>query len=160
MLPFGTRDPGQKQASGARLWICLQAGFSRSGQPSTGRSGLGVERWGKGVSFADSDPDTTSLHTHKRAGSLGEQRWTHYALLHQRVCAKPLQSRLTLCDPVDRSPPGSSVCRISQARILEWVAISSSRGSSPPRDQTCISYVSCLSRQALCHEHHLRHIET
>ena len=37
-------------------------------------------------------------------------------------------------DPVDRSPPGSSVHGILQARILEWVAISSSRGSSPPRD--------------------------
>ena len=40
------------------------------------------------------------------------------------------QSRLTLCDPVDYSPPGSSVHGILQARILEWVAISSSRGSS------------------------------
>ena len=40
------------------------------------------------------------------------------------------QSCPTLCDPVDYSPPGSSVCRISQARVLEWVAISYSRGSS------------------------------
>ena len=40
-----------------------------------------------------------------------------------------------------RSPPGSSVRGISQARILEWVAISSSRGSSPPRDRTRISCV-------------------
>ena len=45
----------------------------------------------------------------------------------------------TLCDPMDRGPPGSSVHGISQARILEWVAISSSRGSSWPRDRTCIS---------------------
>ena len=37
---------------------------------------------------------------------------------------------LTLCDPVDSSPPGSSVCRILQARILEWVAVPFSRGSS------------------------------
>ena len=44
------------------------------------------------------------------------------------------QSCLTLCDPEDCSPPGSSVPRILQARILEWVAISSSRGSSQPRD--------------------------
>ena len=41
---------------------------------------------------------------------------------------------LTLCDPVDCSLPGSCVHRISQARILEWVAISFSRGSSQPRD--------------------------
>ena len=49
-------------------------------------------------------------------------------------------SVLTLCDPVDYSLPGSSVHGISQTRILEWVAISSSRGSSQPRDQTCISH--------------------
>ena len=45
------------------------------------------------------------------------------------------QSCLTLCDPMDCSPPGSSVHGISQARILEWVAISFSRGSSRPRDR-------------------------
>jgi len=47
----------------------------------------------------------------------------------------------TLCDPMDCSPPGSSVHGISQARILEWVAMSSSRGSSQPRDQTCVSCI-------------------
>ena len=47
-----------------------------------------------------------------------------------------VQSCLTPCNPMDCSPPSSSVCGISQARILEWVAISSSRGSSRPRDQT------------------------
>ena len=41
----------------------------------------------------------------------------------------------TLCNPMDYSPPGSSVLGISQAKILEWVAISSSRGYSRPRDQ-------------------------
>ena len=53
------------------------------------------------------------------------------------------QSYLTLCDPVDYSLPGSSVHGILQARILEWVIISFSRGSSPPRDQTwvpCTAY--------------------
>ena len=49
------------------------------------------------------------------------------------------QSCLTLCDPVDCSPPGSSVRGILQVRILEWVAISFSRGSSGPRDQTQVS---------------------
>ena len=56
------------------------------------------------------------------------------------------QSSPTLCDPMDYSPPGSSVHGISQARILERVAISSSRGASQPRDQTCISYVSCTGK--------------
>ena len=51
------------------------------------------------------------------------------------------QSRLTLCDPMDCSRPGSSVHGILQARILEWVAIPFSRGSSQPKDQTHISYI-------------------
>ena len=55
------------------------------------------------------------------------------------MCAQSLQLCLTLCDSMDCSPPGSSVHGILQARILEWVAISSSRGSSQPRDQTCVS---------------------
>ena len=46
------------------------------------------------------------------------------------------QSCPTLCDPMDCSLPGSSVHRIFQARVLEWVAISFSRGSSQPRDRT------------------------
>ena len=50
----------------------------------------------------------------------------------------------TLCDPMDCSPPGSSVHGILQARILEWVAIPLSRGSSSPRDQTQVSCVSCI----------------
>ena len=52
----------------------------------------------------------------------------------------------TLCNRMDWSPPGSSVQRISQARILEWVAISFSRGSSLPRDRT---HISCFGRQIL-----------
>ena len=47
----------------------------------------------------------------------------------------------TLCDPVDYSPPGSSVHGILQARILEWVAISFSRGSSQLRDRTQVSRI-------------------
>ena len=55
----------------------------------------------------------------------------HLASFSASVGAKLLQSCLTLCDPVDSSLPGSSVCGISQARILEWVAISSSGGIFP-----------------------------
>ena len=68
--------------------------------------------------------------------------------------AKSLQSCLPLCDHVDWGPPGSSIHGILQARILEWVAISSSRGSSRPRDQAHVSYVSSIGRQVLyqyCH---------
>ena len=53
------------------------------------------------------------------------------------------------CNPVNCSPPGSSVHGILQTRRLEWVAISSSRGSSQPRDQTHVSPVSCIGRWVL-----------
>ena len=56
-------------------------------------------------------------------------------------CAFITQSCPTLCDPVDCSPPGSSVHGILQARILEWVAVPSSRGSSQPRDRTQVSCI-------------------
>ena len=57
--------------------------------------------------------------------------------LHTHKCVpSQLQSRAALCDPMGCSPPGSSVHGISQARILEWAAISSSRESSRPRDGT------------------------
>ena len=56
---------------------------------------------------------------------------------------------LTLCNPLDYSPLGSSVHGIAQARILELVAISFSRGSSWPRDWNCISCLSCFGRQIL-----------
>ena len=51
------------------------------------------------------------------------------------------QSCPTLCDPMDCSPPGSPVHGILPARILEWVAIAFSRGSSRPRDQTQVSCI-------------------
>ena len=61
------------------------------------------------------------------------------------------QSCPTHCDPMDCSLSGSSLHGISQARILEWVAISYTRGSSQPRDRTCISGISCIGRQILYH---------
>ena len=56
-------------------------------------------------------------------------------------CAKSLQSCLVLCNPMDYGPPASSVYRILQARILEWVAMPSSKGSAQPRDRTFISFM-------------------
>ena len=75
-------------------------------------------------------------------------------LLNQAsVCvhAKSIQSCPTLCNPMDCSPPGASVHRILQAILLEQVARLSSRGSSPPRDRTHVSYVSCIGRWVLYH---------
>ena len=61
------------------------------------------------------------------------------------------QSCPTLCDPMDYCPPNSSSHGILQARILELVAISFSKGSSGPRDQTYISCISCTQRPILHH---------
>ena len=66
--------------------------------------------------------------------------------MHARVkCCAGLRlvvpSCLTLCDPMDYSPPGSSVHGILQTRILEWVAMPSSRGSFQLRDQAQVSRI-------------------
>ena len=64
---------------------------------------------------------------------LGMEKWTVYRRITSSLCnsaaaaAKSLQSCPTLCDPIDGSPPGSSVPGTLQARILEWVAISFSK---------------------------------
>ena len=63
--------------------------------------------------------------------------------------AKSLQSRPIMCDPMDCSPPGSSVHVILHARILEWVTVPSSRGSSWPRNLTHLSSNSCIGRWVL-----------
>ena len=62
-------------------------------------------------------------------------------------------SVVSLCNPMDCSSPGSSVHGIFQVRILEWVAISFSRGSFQLRDES-IAYISCIGRwiiYRLCH---------
>ena len=64
--------------------------------------------------------------------------------LHAQLCP-------TLCDPVDCSPPGSYVHAISQATILEWVAIFSSRGSFQPWDQSYIYPCFLHCRRILYH---------
>ena len=68
-------------------------------------------------------------------------RWSDRVTTHTCCCGSVPRSCPTLCDPVDCSPPGSSVHGILQARILEWVAISFSRGSSRPRDRTQVSCI-------------------
>ena len=61
-----------------------------------------------------------------------EKKWYHHVYVRGK-------SLLTLCYPVDHSPPGSSVSGILQARILEWIVMPSSRGSSQPRYRTNVS---------------------
>ena len=91
-----------------------------------------------------------------------EKTWNNlkYLLLSKKVKMKSLGkrimhahglSRVWLYSPKDCSPPGSSVNEIYQARILEWIAIFYSRGSSQPKDQTQDSWVSWTGRQILYH---------
>ena len=71
--------------------------------------------------------------------------WVPEWLICVCVCV-PAQSCMTLCDPLDRSPPASSVHGVFQARVLEGVVVSFSRGSSRPRDG---SYIFSTGRQTL-----------
>ena len=71
------------------------------------------------------------------------------------VCICDAQSCLTLYEPFDYNPRGSSVQEIFQARILEWVAMPSSWASSRPGDSTCVSHVSSTGRWVLYHCCHL-----
>ena len=82
-------------------------------------------------------------------------RWRGYPglskCMHACKSAQLLSQGPTFCNPMDCSLPGSSAHGILQARILEWVAIFSSRGSSQPRDWICDSCVFCIGRQILYH---------
>ena len=81
------------------------------------------------------------------------ERSLHSLLLLLLLLLKSLQLCLTLCDPIDGSLPGSSVLGIPQARILEWVAIFSSRGIFPTQGSNrglphCRRILYCLSHQS------------
>ena len=74
----------------------------------------------------------TRVRSLGREDSLEKEMAAHFR--HSQLC-------LALCDPMDCSLPGSSLHGILQARVLEWVAISFSRGSSQPRDRTRVSCI-------------------
>ena len=75
-----------------------------------------------------------------KTGAKWPYQW-YDLMVYFPVCIQSLQSCLTLCDPMDCSPPVSSVHGILQARILEWLASPFSRGSSQSRDQTQVSCI-------------------
>ena len=99
-----------------------------TGQEATVRTGHGTTHWfqiGKGVC----------------QGYILSRCHPAYLTYMQSVKCEVAQSCPTLCDPMDCIPSGSSVYGILQARILEWVAISFSRGSSQSRDRTQVSHI-------------------
>ena len=78
--------------------------------------------------------------------AFNQDYWINLLMYFSSCICIVAKSDLTLCDPTDCSLPGFSGHGISQARILEWVSISSSRASSWPRNQTCIS---CIAGDSL-----------
>ena len=91
----------------------------------------------------------STFHIHERYISIRDYRCIAHRL--GRVLNLVAQSCLTLWDPMSCCLPGSSVHELFQARILEWVAISFSRGSSWPRAQTHVSWIFGIVRQILYH---------
>ena len=124
----GTREPG--------------------GLPSMGSHRVGYD-W-RDLAAAAAAGGVTTTHTHPLPSSLQEpgsfMEITSFKL--NCVCA---QSCSTLCNTVDGSPPGSSVHGILQARILQWVGMPFSRGSSQLRDQIRVFCVSCICRWIIYH---------
>ena len=98
-----------------------------------------VNVWQKPLQYCNSPP--TNQKKWKKIKKASDIIWFYMMII---CCA---QSCPTLCHPMNCRPPGSSVHRVIQARILEWAAVSYSRGSSQPRDQTWVSCASCIGRQ-------------
>ena len=109
-------------------------------------SGFGCQNYGWGSRNLYTNHSPVAVQW--QSPHLGFHGSSHFDLLYTNPCFLILlnhkmymvsscaQSCQTLCDPRDCSPPGCSVCGISPDNILEWVAISFSRGSSRPKDQT------------------------
>ena len=136
MLPLGCINPRPQNSPcyHTKAAICSSHIGSTQTQP---RTCLGPERGEKLTQFLPPKAAFSQLNSARST------------LFFSPVNA---QARPTLCDPRDCGPPGSFVHGILQARILEGVAVPSSRGSSQPRDRTRVSCVSCIGRRVLYHQ--------
>ena len=125
--PGDLSNPGIKPRS-PTLWTDSLSAELQGKPKNTGVSSLSLLQH----IFPSQESNWGLPHTGRilyRLSSQGSQK-------HQWGVVSVAQPCPTLCDPMDCSPPGSSVRGILQARILEWVAMPSSRGSSWPRDRT------------------------
>ena len=100
-----------------------------------------VDKWLKQTNFhgRDTEHNQETIPWECQAQTISQNSVKLW--IKHNIDSEVAQSCLTLCEPMDCSPPGSSVHVIFQARILEWVAISFSRGSSRPRDRTRVSRI-------------------
>ena len=135
VTPFQTPRP--HPGCELHLWGVHRAHPEPYGNSDSGFSTRGWE--GGGGSAGPSSGHSSGAHVCPRK---------RQATGHRDWMVKVTQSCSTLRDPTDCSPPGSSIHGILQARILEWVALPYSRGSSPPRDRTLVS---CIGKCILYH---------
>ena len=98
----------------------------------------------------DAEPRKQRNYKHRGNSLVGQS--TNSNVVKGQLCISPVRMHaewlplcLTPCDCMDCSPPGFSVHGILQARILEWIAIHFSRGSSRPRDRTQVSFRFCTA---------------
>ena len=131
--------------------LCRIVGV-RTMQTRGPRVGAEIEEWKLGIQrIRDSGSGFENITTSTPIPIL-EILGKHWHIPgHVCLHAKSFQSCMTLCNTMDWSLPCSSVHGILQARILEWVAIASSRSSSEFRDGTHISYFSCIGKWILYH---------
>jgi hypothetical protein len=130
--------PGESQGWGSLVGCCLwgrtESGTTEAAQQQQQQAHIYSLR----LAFGDGANSCTFSPHSGRTYPLNS--WRSFLRTHSEVKMLVTQSCLTLCDPIDCNPPGSSVHGIRQARILEWVALSFSRGSSQPRK---LNQVSC-----------------
>ena len=111
--------------------------FSPSSHLFLSIQGIERESWGHPHHCCLGEPSPDALFSLSLLSSyLDSAVWRKDCKRGLKSESEVAQSCPTLWDPTDCSPPGSSVCGVLQARILEWAAISFSRGSSQPGDQT------------------------
>ena len=147
----GWKTSGRKQQSCSWTLFFSSSPISPSPQIKQGEEGKGKLRKRK-QKFRIKDPGsgagmtaTTWMSLQKCMVTSSGANLRSRTFLPSCVCVHSHSVTSTLYDPMDWSPPGSSVHGIFQARILEWVAISSSRASSQPRDRTCVSLFPALA---------------
>ena len=119
----------------------------------------GVSSWHNSfrISLLYGDLGVYSKYPRRQSGNfhvLASQNGEKGTLVHCCIHAKSLRLCQTLCNTMNCSSSGPSVQGILQARILQWVDISFSRGSSWFKDETHVSYVFCIGRWVLYHQCH------